>query len=100
MNLETENFKFFSHKDCEFFPCHKVKNPDDFNCLFCYCPLYLTDCGGNYNILSNGIKDCSDCTIPHMEKNYEFILSKFRNAAKQKAQENKSTDDNGQKTEK
>ncbi len=91
------SYKYFENRSCEYYPCHKLEN---MNCLFCYCPLYLTDCGGNYNILSNGIKDCSDCTIPHMEKNYEFILSKFRNAAKQKAQENKSTDDNGQKTEK
>ena len=48
--LETENFKFFQHKTCEFFPCHDVKNEDTFNCLFCYCPLYaLGDgCGGNF----------------------------------------------------
>lgn len=91
------SYKYFENRSCEYYPCHKLEN---MNCLFCYCPLYLTDCGGNYNILSNGIKDCSNCTIPHMEKNYEFILSKFRNAAKENAQENKSKDGNGQKPEK
>ncbi|WP_303857548.1 cysteine-rich small domain-containing protein [Aminicella lysinilytica] len=79
MNLETENFKFFSHKDCEFFPCHKVKNPDDFNCLFCYCPLYaLGDkCGGNFKYTENGIKDCSDCLIPHGRKAFDYITDHF-----------------------
>ena len=39
VNITTENYKFFQHKDCEFFPCHKTNKPEDFNCLFCYCPL-------------------------------------------------------------
>ena len=38
--LKTENYKFFNHKDCECFPCHDVEDPENFNCLFCYCPLY------------------------------------------------------------
>ena len=79
MNLETENFKFFSHKDCEFFPCHKVKNPDDFNCLFCYCPLYaLGDkCGGNFKYTKNGVKDCSDCLLPHGRNSFDYISKHF-----------------------
>lgn len=77
------SYKYFENRSCEYYPCHKLEN---MNCLFCYCPLYLTDCGGNFNILSNGIKDCSNCTIPHLEKNYEYILSKFRVAAEKKAQ--------------
>ncbi len=36
----SENYKFFNHKNCEYFPCHKTNKPDEFNCLFCYCPLY------------------------------------------------------------
>ncbi len=35
----SDNYKFFNHKECEFFPCHKTNNPNEFNCLFCYCPL-------------------------------------------------------------
>ena len=37
---KTENFKFFSHRQCEYFPCHQLKGgmaEEDFNCLFCYC---------------------------------------------------------------
>ena len=71
-------YKFFSHKECDFFPCHEVKNEDDFNCLFCYCPLYtLGDrCGGNFTYLENGIKDCSNCMIPHNKGAYDYIMGK------------------------
>ncbi|MBO5973618.1 MAG: metal-binding protein, partial [Clostridia bacterium] len=37
---ETKNYAFISHRDCEFFPCHQTSDVDNFNCLFCYCPLY------------------------------------------------------------
>lgn len=83
------SYKYFENRSCEYYPCHDLEN---MNCLFCYCPLYLTDCGGNYNILPNGIKDCSSCTIPHLEKNYEYILSKFRVAAAKKAQPSEDTE--------
>ncbi len=46
--ITTERFKFMSHRECEFFPCHEGADPDNFNCLFCYCPLYALGeaCGG------------------------------------------------------
>jgi len=69
---------FFCNEACEYFPCHKgINSRNNFNCLFCYCPLYeKDDCGGNYVILSNGIKDCSNCLIPHKAENYAYILKK------------------------
>lgn len=75
----AENYSFFSNKKCEYFPCHKVSDEiaeKDFNCLFCYCPLYLKEkCPGNpvYFVTANGekIKDCSKCTFPHRAANYE-----------------------------
>lgn len=75
---ETENYKFFNHSECEFFPCHKTDDPENFNCLFCYCPLYaLGDgCGGNFKYI-NGVKDCSACLVPHKRKNYSYIMSKY-----------------------
>lgn len=76
----SENYKFFSHKECEYFPCHKTNDPDNFNCLFCYCPLYaLKDkCGGNFKYTNSGIKDCSNCTLPHKRDNYDYIIGKFK----------------------
>ena len=74
-----KEYAFFSHKACEAFPCHKGVPEEDFNCLFCYCPLYaLKDrCGGNYKNTDSGIKDCSDCTVPHHLKNYGYVVGKF-----------------------
>ncbi|MGL5694068.1 MAG: cysteine-rich small domain-containing protein, partial [Peptostreptococcaceae bacterium] len=52
----SENYKFFNHKTCECFPCHKTNKPEEFNCLFCYCPLYALgeDCGGNFKYNESG----------------------------------------------
>lgn len=75
-------YKFFSHKDCEFYPCHKISENEELNCLFCYCPLYaLGDkCGGNYVYLENGIKDCSNCKLPHIkDKGYDYVMKKWEN---------------------
>lgn len=73
----SENYRFFQHKECEYFPCHDIKDVEDFNCLFCYCPLYFIEaCGGN-NIKNNGIKNCMNCTVPHMKKNYDLIINKI-----------------------
>ena len=41
---ETENFKFFSHRECEYFPCHETDDMENFSCMFCYCPLYAMGC--------------------------------------------------------
>ena len=72
-------FSFFRNVECEYFPCHKVDNSDNFNCLFCYCPLYANeDCGGNFNLTENGVKDCSNCTVPHKAENYKYIIDKLR----------------------
>lgn len=80
---ETNNYTFFSHTACEYFPCHTTNKPEDFNCLFCYCPLYaLGDkCGGNFRYTDNGIKDCSNCLVPHGRKSYDYIVGKFSEIA-------------------
>lgn len=71
--------KFFQNRECDFFPCHKVKDTAHFNCLFCYCPLYfIDDCGGKYAILDNGIKDCSKCLVPHGKKSLEIMQAKIK----------------------
>ncbi|MCR5417248.1 MAG: cysteine-rich small domain-containing protein [Pseudobutyrivibrio sp.] len=74
-----EHYKFFQNKECEYFPCHKTEHPEDFNCLFCYCPLYcLGDkCGGNFTYTKNGVKSCVNCLRPHVRDNYKDITSQF-----------------------
>jgi Zn-finger protein len=76
---KDKHFSFFQNKECEYFPCHKTDKPEDFNCLFCYCPLYaLGDkCGGDFTITENGVKDCRNCMVPHVKNNYAYIHSKY-----------------------
>ena len=71
---------FFTNRSCKYFPCHKGSDPKDFNCLFCYCPLYAMgpDCGGNCRLTQSGVKDCTGCLVPHRRENYERIMEKLR----------------------
>lgn len=75
----SKNYSYFCHKDCEFFPCHKGADMDDFNCLFCYCPLYAMgrECGGRFTYTPDGIKDCSACLYPHRRENYDSIIKRL-----------------------
>ncbi len=77
---EGKQYSFFSHKNCEYFPCHKGADKENFNCLFCYCPLYALgkECGGNFKMTPGGVKDCTDCMIPHNRKNYGYITGKYQ----------------------
>lgn len=76
--VDTKHFKSFQNNDCEFFPCHKDVG-DEFNCLFCYCPLINIHCPGPYKLFvdkyGNERKDCSDCSLNHkgFAKSWNFI---------------------------
>lgn len=85
-----KEFAFFNHTKCEYFPCHSTESPEDFNCLFCYCPLYMLGkkCGGVYEYTESGIKDCSNCTLPHRRESYGYINNKFQDII-QKMKESK-----------
>lgn len=79
MDNSTEHFKFNQNRECEYFPCHETDDPEHFNCLFCYCPLYLLkdECGGNFSYENDyGIKDCSGCMVPHGRGAYDYIVGK------------------------
>ena len=79
MDMEGQNYRFFSHRDCEYFPCHETGDPENFNCLFCYCPLYVLGehCGGNCVFTESGTKDCSRCLIPHKPEGYDYVLERY-----------------------
>lgn len=81
---ENKHYSFFQNQECEYFPCHEVTDPDGFNCLFCYCPLYALgrQCGGNFRYTADGVKDCSGCTVPHRRENFGRILEKFEQIVK------------------
>jgi Zn-finger protein len=73
--IEATNELYKSHNSiC--YKCHSTNNI--LNCLFCYCPLYdELDCGGEFIILENGLKDCSACLKPHEEEFIEKQLLKI-----------------------
>ena len=78
MDLTGKHYTWFQNRDCEYFPCHKGVPEEEFNCLFCYCPLYRAkNCGGSC-VMYHGIKDCSHCILPHHgTESYSYILSKL-----------------------
>ncbi len=80
---KNKHYSFCQNKECEFFPCHPTEHPEDFNCLFCYCPLYVLGdrCCGNFTYLENGFKDCSGCLVPHKRSNYGKIIDRFAEVA-------------------
>ena len=84
MVSETEwrgkHFSCFRNEECEYYPCHEDINQEDFNCLFCYCPLYVLagKCGGNPIILEDGTLDCSKCLKPHIKDNYGTIIQQLK----------------------
>jgi len=78
--------KFFSNAGCKYFPCHKISDGNNFNCLFCYCPLYFLGgkCGGNFKY-SGGeerIKTCAGCHLPHLPEYYDVIIKKLKQTRK------------------
>ncbi|MCR5746848.1 MAG: cysteine-rich small domain-containing protein [Lachnospiraceae bacterium] len=76
--------KFFRNTDCKYFPCHKGVEEEEFNCLFCYCPLYFLgeDCGGDFK-MKNGIKSCVNCSKPHRTENFEMIKNQLKEHIKE-----------------
>lgn len=75
----TQQYKFVCHSKCEYFPCHAGADPERFNCLFCYCPLYVLDdqCGGKFSYTKDGLKDCSDCLLPHAPEGFDYIVARY-----------------------
>ena len=75
------NYAYFANRECQYFPCHKTAaGKGEFNCLFCYCPLYALGerFGGNFTYTEAGIKDCSNCLLPHIDGGYDYITLNFK----------------------
>lgn len=79
--MRENSSRYFRNENCKYFPCHKTDNPDDFNCLFCYCPLYpLGDrCGGDFEYVGKkgDIKSCVNCIKPHSYDYYDTIMARL-----------------------
>ena len=91
-----KHYAYYQNRDCEFFPCHPGADPENFNCLFCYCPLYMLgrDCGGACSYTPKGFKDCTSCLYPHRAEHYGEIMARFAEiAARMAADEAAKADD-------
>ena len=77
--MREPDYRFFQNKACQYFPCHQDVAEEDFNCLFCYCPLYALgrECGGSFVILPNGVKSCERCTLPHGAEGYDRVMKRI-----------------------
>lgn len=79
---KAHEYPFFTHRECTYFPCHEGVDPDEFNCLFCYCPLYALgpECGGDFTYSEKGCKDCTGCTKLHEGDNGTKIVKEHFHA--------------------
>lgn len=70
------SYRFFENKEFDYFPCHE--GLDNFNCLFCYCPMYhVKNCPGNpvyKEKEGKRLKICTNCTFPHQAENYDKVI--------------------------
>ena len=76
---EGQSHAFFQNRACGNFPCHGGVPEAEFNCLFCYCPLYALGekCGGSFRYTEKGRKSCVDCPFPHERANYDKVLARY-----------------------
>ena len=87
----NKHYAFFQNRDCEYFTCHRGVDGADFNCLFCYCPLYALgeSCGGAFTYTAKGVKNCTACAFPHRRENYDAVLERFPELAELAARREK-----------
>ena len=90
--MTDRQYAFMQNRACEFFPCHGGIPEEDFNCLFCYCPLYTLGerCGGNYRYTEAGVKSCTACIFPHIRENFPAVTARFPELAELAASKEKT----------
>jgi Zn-finger protein len=69
------SYSHFINFTCEFLPCHDLEGWH--SCLFCYCPLFLLSCPGDFGVLPSGMKDCTRCVIPHTEEGWAVVQAEL-----------------------
>lgn len=81
-SIMENSYRFFENRACKYFPCHE--GLEEFNCLFCYCPLYsMEKCPGKNEYITSKdgrrIKVCTNCTFPHEPENYDTVIKLLSN---------------------
>ena len=75
--MDGKHYCFVQNRSCEYYPCHMGIPEEEFNCLFCFCPLYALGkhCDGQFRYLPSGTKSCEDCLIPHRRACYDWVIA-------------------------
>ena len=58
------------------------------------------NCGGNFRITEDGIKDCSGCLVPHARSGYGYVIGKYSEISDlvtEQIKRQRQDQDNGQK---
>ena len=90
---EGKHFAFYTNKECEYYPCHPVPEGTEFNCLFCYCPLYMLGrkCGGTSPIWKAASRTAASAWYPTAGRTMDLLptvsrrlLARWRNGRRRK----------------
>ena len=92
--MREKHYAFIQNRACEYFPCHEGVPAEEFNCLFCWCPLYTLGerCGGNCRYSEAGVKSCEQCAFPHYRENYRAVTERFPELAALAAKKEKNNE--------
>lgn len=72
------SYKYFKNTDCKYFPCHKGLS-DDFNCLFCYCPMYsMPNCPGSKTYIEKNGKKLRYAQTVHFHTDRKIMIKSYR----------------------
>ena len=89
--MTERHYAFVQNRECEYFPCHDGIPKEEFNCPFCYCPLYTlgTRCGGKPEFTETGMKSCIGCDFPHWREHYDAVNARFPELARLAAEQSR-----------
>ena len=80
---EDKHYSFFSNRECEYFHAIKgqIRKISTVYSATARCMLFGDKCGGIFRYTENGIKDCTNCQLPHKRKNYGYVTGKYQELA-------------------
>ena len=73
--MKEKQYAVMQNRACEYFPCHGGVPEEEFNCLFCWCPLYTLG-----------------CAFPHYRDNYRAVTERFPELAALAAKKEKDNE--------
>lgn len=66
------SYKFFENLGCKYYPCHSGIKKGEFNCLYCFCPIFVV-------CKRHSKSGCEFCKVPHDKGSYKFMMLELNN---------------------